>query len=340
MKLAARDVARYCARPEADRAGLLLFGTDAMRVALRRQEVVAALLGPNGEEEMRLTRMQASEMRKDPAALVDALKAQGFFPGPRVALVEDATNSHAPVIEAALADWQPGDATLVVTAGNLAPRGALRKLFEGHPNAYAGGIYDDPPSRAEIETILSRAGLDRVDPAAMSDIVGLAQVLDPGDFRQTIEKLALYKLGESEPVSPADVAVAAPASTEAGIDDLLMLVADGRPGEIGPLLRRLEAQGVAPVGLCIGATRHFRQLHQAASAPGGAARGIAGLRPPVHFKLRDRMVRQAERWGVQKLETALSLLIDTDLRLRSSADVPRMALMERTLIRLASMGGR
>ena len=115
---------------------------------------------------------------------------------------------------------------------------------------------------------------------------------------------------------------------------------DSRTAEIGPLMRRLEAQGVAPVTLCIGATRHFRALHAAAAAPGGAAEGIARLRPPIFGPRRDRMLRQAQGWGMHRLEQALGLLTDTDLQLRSSSRAPAMAVMERALIRLAMLGRR
>ena len=47
---------------EPDRAGLLIFGADAMRVALKRQDAVLALIGPEGEAEMRLTRIAASDL--------------------------------------------------------------------------------------------------------------------------------------------------------------------------------------------------------------------------------------------------------------------------------------
>ena len=46
MKLSPRDAPRYFAKPEPQRTGLLIFGPDAMRVALKRQEVIAALIGP------------------------------------------------------------------------------------------------------------------------------------------------------------------------------------------------------------------------------------------------------------------------------------------------------
>ena len=338
MKLSTRDAPAYFRKPDPTKTGLLIYGSDAMRVALRRQEVIKALIGPEGEDEMRLARIPAAELRKDPALLSDAIKAQGFFPGPRVAFVEDATDGLTDVIAAALSDWKDGDAQVVVTGGQLAARSKLRKLFEDHPNAYATGIYDDPPSREEIETALAAAGLTDIPQDAMSALVALSRTLDPGDFRQTLEKIALYKLNDSTPLTPDEIALSAPASTEAGIDDVLNVTADGKPHEIGPILRRLEAQGVGAVALCIGATRHFRTLHVVACDPGGPGSGIGKLRPPVFGPRRDRIQRQASQWGMHKLERALALLLDTDLTLRSTSNAPEMALIERTLLRLAGLG--
>ena len=189
MKLTGRDANAYFARPDPKRMGLLIFGADPMRVALKRQEVIANLIGPQGDDEMRLTRIPASDLRKDPAMLTDAIKAQGFFPGPRAAFVEDANETVTKIITAAIADWQDGDATVIVTAGALKATSALRKAFEGHKNAYAIGIYDDPPTREDIDAALKKSGVQNVDPEAMNDLTALARELDPGDFRQTVEKI-------------------------------------------------------------------------------------------------------------------------------------------------------
>ncbi|MDF1855713.1 DNA polymerase III subunit delta [Pseudooceanicola sp.] len=341
MKLTPRDAPGYFARPDPARTGLLIYGGDAMRVALRRQQVIKALVGPTGEEEMRLTRIPAGDLRKDPAQLSDAIKAVGFFPGPRVVLVEGAGEALAPQILPGLQDWAEGDAQIIVTAGTLRPTSKLRKFFEAHKNAYAVGIYDEPPGRAEIDAMLKSAGLNKLSSDATRDLTALAQILDPGDFRQTIEKLAIYKLGDPVPVLGEDIAACAPISTEAGIDDVLDVVADARPGEIGPVMRRLRAQGIQAVALCIGAMRHFRMLYAVASDPGGPGEGIGRLRPPVFGPRRDRILRQAQGWGAPRLEDALTLLTDTDLALRSAGrTAPDMALVERTLIRLAMMGNR
>ncbi|MGB8814951.1 MAG: DNA polymerase III subunit delta [Paracoccaceae bacterium] len=337
MKLTGGEATRYFAKPDPKRAGLLVFGADPMRVALRRQEVIAALIGPDGEKEMRLTRLPAADVRKDPAALLDAITAKGFFPGPRVAFLEDATDAMTPLVTATLKDWRPGDATLIVTAGGLTGKSALKKLFDDHGSAICIGLYDDPPSREEIEATLTKAGLTAIDRAAMTDLLALGRDLDPGDFRQTVEKIALYKWGDTAPLLTEEVAACAPATIEAEVDDVLHAVAEGRSNAIGPLMRRLEGQGVLPVTLCIGAMRHFRTLHFAASDPGGAASGLARMRPPVFGPRRDRLLNQVQGWGLNRLEAALSLLVETDLTLRSSSRAPAMAVMERALIRLAMM---
>lgn len=335
MILKGAEAARYCAKPDPARPGLLIFGADAMRVALKRQEAIAALVGPEGEAEMRLTRMSGGDLRRDGSLLLDAIKAVGFFPGPRVAFVEEATDGLAEVIGVALKEWRPGDAVIMVTAGGLTGKSALKGLFEKHPAAVCIGLYDEPPGREEIEAALKAAGLVDIDREAMNDLNMLARALDPGDFRQTLEKIALYKYGDASPLTPADVAAMAPATIEAEVDELIDAVAEGRAQAIGPLFRRLEGQGTQPVTICIAALRHFRILHAAASDPGGPGVGIQKAR--VSFKQKDAMGRQAGHWGGRVLEAAVSLLLETDLTLRSSSKAPGMALMERALIRLAMM---
>jgi len=330
MKLGRHDGGKLVAKPPKDKLGLLLYGGDAMRVSIKRQEYLKALLGPAAEEEMRLTRIPAGDLRREPALLMDAIKAVGFFPGTRAAFVEGANELTAQIIIDALSDWRPGDAQLVVTAGDLKKTSKLLKAFEGHRDAYAWGIYDDPPDRAEIERLLGEAGL-RADGAVMGALEDLARSLDPGDFRQTLEKLALYKLSEPDaPLSLEDIAACAPASVEAAVDDILNIVAEKQSASIGPLMRRLQSQGVNAVTLSIMAMRHFRTLHRAACNPGAPVWGVRD---------RDRVMRQSRDWGAAKLEDALGMLTDTDLQLRSAGQTaPAMAIIERTFIRLAMFG--
>ncbi|MBV7394345.1 DNA polymerase III subunit delta [Mameliella sediminis] len=339
MKLSPRDANGFFRKPDPAIAGLLIYGEDVMRVAMKRQEVISAIVGPNGEEEMRLTRLNGGDLRRDPAQLLDAVKAQGFFPGARAVLVEEAADGVSEAMKAALADWREGDAQIIATAGSLTARSSLRKLFENAKNAYAAALYNDPMGRAEIESELARAGLKNIDREAMGALEHLSRDLTPGDFRQTLEKIALYKFQDEAPLTPDEVALNAPASVEAQIDEVFHVLAEGRTGDIAPVMQRLTAQGVQPVTLLIMGMRHFRTLFAIASAPGGPAQGIGKLRPPIFGPRRDRMLRQAQNWSSSRLEEALKLLMDTDLKLRSAGQkAPQMALVERAFVRLAYLG--
>ncbi|MCC6007694.1 MAG: DNA polymerase III subunit delta [Rhodobacteraceae bacterium] len=337
MKLAPREAGTFLARRDPACPGILIFGEDVMRVAMRRAALLEGWLGPEAEAEMRIARIAAAEARRDPAAVNDALRATGFFAGPRAVLVEDAGDALAPLLATVLQEWREGDATLVVTAGMLPSRSALRKLFEGDRRARALAVYSDPPGRAEVEEELRRAGTGPVDEAGMRDLLAIAAATDPAELRQIAGKLALYRLGAQGAAGPEDVAACAPVSTEAALDDVLDAVFEGRPHALGPLMGRLAAQGTTPVTLCIAAQRHVRRLHAAASHPGGAEAGVGALRPPVWGPGRERVLRQARRLPRARAEQALALLIDCDLDLRSSRPFPAHALVERCLMRIAHL---
>jgi DNA polymerase-3 subunit delta len=339
MKLAPRDVGPFLSRPHPG-PGVLIYGADAMRVTLKRRDFLAACLGADAERDMRLERVDAGELRRSAAPVVDALKARGFFPGARGVLVEEANDGVVDALAAALDAWREGDALVVVTAGELKPASKLRKLFEGHAQAVAAPVYDDPPSRAEMEAELKRAGLTEIDRDAAADLEALAQALSPGDLRQTLEKAALYKHGDPTPLTPADLAAVAPATYDTALDTVIAAAAEGDKDRVVPLLRRVAAQGTTPVTLVIAATRHFRALHDAACDPRGPDAALGRQRPPVFGPRRRAMAAQAQRWGVARLETALAALIEADMTLRSTQAAPDSALVERLFIRLAMQAGR
>ena len=333
MKLSGALALRFCARPDPLAPGVLIWGEDAGRVAVRRREVAAVIAGPDGEAEMRAERFPAADLRAGSAALADAVKARGFFPGPRVIVLDGVADGATAAIAAAIKAWQPGDAVIVATAGALPGRSSLRKLFEGHAAAASIALYDDPPSREEIDLRLRTAGLARIAPDAAAAVAALAQTLDAGDLRQTIEKIALYGGDAPETLTPDDVAACAPATGDADIDAAIAAIADGAATRVVPLVRRLEAAGATPVSLAIALLRHFRALHTIAVDPAG----IAALRPPAFGPRRDMLARQARRWTLPRLETAIGVIIETDLAIRSSPRVPAMALVERASVRLAML---
>lgn len=331
MKLQGAAAARYPAAPDATKAALLIHGDDTSRVQQKRAEAVAALAGPGAEAEMRLSRLPASEARRDPAALGDALRSPAFFPGPRVVVVDDATDGIAPMLQAALAEWRPGDAHLVMTASALPARSALRKVAEEHPLSVSIAVYDDPPGPEEVAAELARAGLPRPAPQVLAEIVALGRSLDAGDFRRTLERVALYKLGDPSPLTVAEVEAVAPLTAEADDSDLAQALVEDRANDIPRLLRRLIGQGATPVGTVLAVQRVLRAM------PGSGADSSAMMARGrmVPFRLRDVLAASTRNWPASRIEAALAALLETDATLRSSNPTPDWPMVERTLLRIA-----
>ena len=338
MKLTNRDVTSFFKSPPKGITGVLIYGNDLMRVSDKRQQFIKSLLGPNAEEEMRLTRISRENLKKAPEQAIDLCKARGFFPGERALLIEEANETVADTIITAIDAWQDGDATIVVTAGSLKPSSSLRKFFEQKKNIFSVPIYDNPITKFEVEKIIAESGLQNVTQEILNQLITIASELQPGDFKQSVNKLALYKLNDETPITYRDVINCTPASNEAAIDEVLNVILAGNEFKVSQILGRLRSQGVLPVTLVIAATRHFKTLFSIISNPSGVSVGAAALRPPIYGPRKEMLINQAQKWGPVKIKNAIKILTATDLKLRSAdQQAPQMALVERHLIRIAML---
>ena len=338
MKLTSRDVLSFFKSPPKGITGVLIYGNDPMRVSDKRQQLLQSLLGSNADEEMRLARISREILKKEPEQAIDLCKAQGFFPGERALLIEEANETITDIIIKAVEAWKDGDATIIITAGSLKPSSSLRKFFEQKKNTYSVPIYDNPMTKFEVEKIIAESGLQNVTQDSFAQLLTVASELQPGDFKQTVDKLALYKLSDEKPVTYQDIINCTPISNEADIDEVLSVILAGNEFKVSQILGRLSSQGTLPVTLIIAATRHFKALFSIISNPGGVNAGAKALRPPIYGPRKEALTNQAQKWGPVKIKTAIKILTATDLQLRSSSQqVPQMALVERIFIRIAML---
>ena len=338
MKLTSRDVVSFFNSPPKGITGVLIYGNDPMRVSDKRHQLIKSLLGSNATEEMRLAQISRENLKKEPEQAIDLCKAQGFFPGERALLIEEGNETITEIIIKAVEAWRDGDATIVVTAGSLKPSSSLRKFFEQKKNTYSVPIYDNPMTKFEVEKIIAESGLQNVTQDGFAQLLIVASQLQPGDFKQTIDKLALYKLNDEKSVTYQDIINCAPISNEADIDEVLNVILAGNDFKVSQILGRLSSQGTLPVTLIIAATRHFKALFSIISNPGGVKAGATALRPPIYGPRKEALINQAQKWGPIKIKTAIKILTATDLQLRSSnQQAPKMVLVERLFIRIAML---
>jgi DNA polymerase-3 subunit delta len=331
LKLGTGAAAGFCRAPDLALVGVLLHGADEGYVGSCRRELVAGILGPNANP-LRLTRMDAAAVRREPAALDAALRARGFFSGRGVVLVEGATEALAGALEQVLGGVTGDDAFLVVTAGSLPERSGLRRLFEAGRHLASLAVVAAPPTAEEIEVRLAERGLQSgLEEGARVQLGAMALAMDRACFDRFLENLAIYSLDADCPLRAEEVALLGPGGLDAEMDAFVDAVAGGRPESVGPTLRRVVSAGAGAVTLLLGLQRHFRQMLIAQGASG---------RAPLWGARRETIRAQLGRWRRDRLELAARMLYETDARIRSAERAPALALLERCAFRLAMMAER
>lgn len=331
MKVRANDVDGLCARPPENLRAILFYGPDRGLVVERLGRTTRAVVGkdPDG---FRTTDLEAETVWRHPERLLDGAAQLSFEDGARVVRVRNAGDRVTDAVKAFL-DEGVGDALVLVEAGDLRPASRLRKLFEGAKDAAAAPSYADDGAAVGrlVEQMAREAGVT-VEPEARAYLVGRLG-RDRAVTRNEIEKVVLYA-GKGGCVSYEDALAVAGDNAVLGMQTLADAAGLGRAGDAFRALARLEEEGTTPVAVVRGLLRHFQTLHRISNAP-DPRRAVAGIRPPVHFRRTQAVVRQAERWRPETLERALAMLGRAESLCKSGA--PSRTVVRETALRIARL---
>jgi DNA polymerase-3 subunit delta len=332
VKLAANRVEAFLKAP--DVPAVLIYGPDAGLVR-ERLDRLAKSVSPDLSDPFRVADLTMPMLKEDPARLSDEIAALSMMGGRRVVRVRDASDALAGPLRSWL-DHPLGDALLLIEAGDLTPRSALRKLAESEAKLAALACYAD--EGGSLQAVIAD-GLRSHGLTAEPDAVGwLADHLG-GDrllTRSELEKLALY-MGDSRRVTLEDASAVTGDTAAFSQDDLAMAASEGDQATAQRVLDRLLREGVSPITLLRGLQRHFTRLHLVAGlvADGKSVdQAVAALRPPLHFRVAGRMKSQLPRWPAEKLATALEVLLTAEIDCKTTG-LPAPEICGRAVLQLA-----
>jgi DNA polymerase III subunit delta len=336
VKLDARSIQGFLKAPNPSARAVLLYGPDTGLVK-ERAEVLMRTVVEDLTDPFRVADLTGDTIADDPARLADEAAAMAMTGGRRVVRVRDAGNDTTVAFQNFL-EHPMGDALIVVEAGELDGRSALRKLFEKVDNAAALACYRDEGRdlTATIRDTLARNQV-KIDDDALA---WLANRLG-GDrlmTRAEIDKLALY-VGTGKTATIEDAQALIGDSAEIGLDDLANACASGDIRRLEQVQSKLDGEGIAAVGQLRAVQRHFTRLHVCAGliAAGKDEKGaMMSLRPPVFWKEEAAFRNQLKGWPLARLSQALTRLLDAELRAKSSGQ-PAELITARCFLELAQV---
>jgi DNA polymerase III subunit delta len=333
MKVAPPDQTRFLQSADPSVAAVLFYGPDQGLVRERALGLVARVAG-DAADPFRVAELSAAQMKDDPTRLADEAAALSLSGGRRVLRLREAADAHADALGKLLAGPPPAS-FLVLEAGDLARRSALRQVFESAANAAAIACYldDDKALSAVIGEALKSRGLGIGQEALAYLIAHLGG--DRGVTRQELEKLALYVGPGAKQVSLEDVEAVIGDSSAVSLDDLVFALGEGDRAAIDRCYARALMEGNDEIAILRAAARHIMRLHRVASAADPRA-AIKTLFPPVFFKLEPQFLAQLRLWSAERLGEALARLTRAEIDIKTGA-LPKAAVAERALLEIGGL---
>ncbi len=344
MKIAPRDAEAFLRSPDPAARAILVYGPDA---GLVRERVEALVKGAAEDlaDPFRVADFSAKELLEDPARLADEAAAMSLTGGRRAVRLRQADDHLAPLFREFLTtpagkspgDALPGDTLIVVEAGDLPSRSALRKAFESAKTGAALACYrDDTRSLGAV----IRETLGEIGHQATPDAVAYLSAHLGGDrqlSRRELEKLAIYKGAEPGPIELADAQACVGDSAALSLDDLATAVAGGAAAEAERALARSLQEGVHAVGALRAVSRHFQRLHLVAGLVDGGLSlddAVISLRPPLFWKAGPAFRAQASAWTLRTLARALGRLLEAESDCKRGG-APEATICARALLEIA-----
>lgn len=340
MKVQPARVEAFVAKPDPAVRGVLVYGPDAGLVRERAERICRTVVD-DLRDAFRVIELGQAALRDDPARLGDEAAQLALLGGRRVVRVRDGGDAAAGVLEAFL-EAAPGDALVVVEAGELPARSKLRAVFEAADNGAAIACYADSDETiaALVRRTLRDAGLGIEEEAL--DFLTAHLGGDRMVTRSELEKLVLYMGAGGGQVRVEDAEACVGDSAAHSLDDAVLAVADGEPRLVERALARAFAEGETPVGVVRAVQRYFQRLHLAAGlvAQGETPERAADrLTPKLFWKVRSRFLSQLRYWSAARAAQALARLTAAEIACKSTG-LPDEALAVRCLLELAGAAAR
>ena len=339
MKLAASRVEGFLRRPDPGIRAVLLYGPDAGLVR-ERADALGKTIAPDLHDPFRVADLTGAMLAADPARLYDEAAQISLMGGTRLVRVRDIGDAQSVLFSRFLAA-APGDGLVIIEAGELPARSAMRRLFDDAPCGVAIGCYPDN-TRDLAEVIRETLAAHRI--TASRDASDFLVAHLGGDrllTRGELEKLALYA-GDGGRIELEDARLSIADSAALSLDDAVLAAAEGNGAALDRALSRVFDEGESPVSVIRAALRHMQRLHvlSARLATGEAADSIVrGARPPIFFKQQDSFRRQLTQWREPQLRQQLDALAEAETQLKATG-IPAEIACRAALLAMAQRARR
>jgi len=340
MKLAFRNIEGFVQKPTPDIAAVLLYGPDEGLIR-ERMKILSKSVVEDVNDPFNVVEFSASQLLESPSRLLDEAQSISMLGGRRVVRLREASDKIAAIAKDALAALKEGDNFVLIEAGELPPRSALRQLFESAKNAVALPCYveDERDISRVLKDALKEEGYNMPSDALVymaANVVG-----DRAVARSEVQKLVTY-MGANRNITLDDVIACVGNSAALSLDDLSKHVASGQFAEAERVLSFVLSEGMPAVTALRTLQNYFTRLFitKARMDKGeNMEAAMKKLRPEVFWKQKPAFEAQLRGWTMENLQMALNQLVSAEAKCKQTGSDPEI-LCGRAILAISQTAAR
>ena len=332
-----QDIKNFIKNKNHKGLAVLIYGPDE-GLAKERADTLCHTITETSNDPFSVVTLDESTITANPSKLLEESATISLFGDQRVIKVNAITDKTTDIAKELLkhSDLQN---MVILVAGDLSKKSKLRALFEKSTSHISIACYQDDPK--DIEFLLNeRLANDSItiDQDARRWVLSHLGA-DRGTTRNEIEKISLYA-GKGGVITLPMAMMLIGDNQALNISEMVYSAFEGNHPEIDRHYGHLMAEGTSPIAILRTITNHIVTLQlicattQQEKKPVSAV--INELRPPIFWKLKPRMEKQAKRWNPEKLSIILNLCLDIEQKTKQT-DFPKDTMTNRLMHQIARM---
>ncbi len=294
------------------------------------------IAGPSAESEMRLTKYFNQEIKGKTDEILSHLATKSFFPGRQIIMLNGMSERDYKIILEIDLEWQNHDALTIVTMEQLSNNSELKKLL-GSSDRMALVNYNKKKINGELFTNkLKKLGISFDSEEVSEALTEFSHFTPEGILEKELEKLTLYKLYDSEPLSKRDFFNIVSLDYETNELNLAVALVEKNVIELEKNINLFFSSGKGPEYILQFLYAYFNKLSLIKLF--GSTSSEARREYPFLFSNDLEKARvQAKKWSTEQLNHATDYIAVSNLKLRQYSSPFHRSILTQCLHKLMGL---
>ena len=312
---------------------VVLHGENYNLLLRDAKKISNEIAGPSAESEMRLTKYFNQEIKGKTDEILSHLATKSFFPGRQIILLNGMSEKDYKIILEIDSAWQNHDALTIVTMEELSKTSELKKLLDSSDRMALVNYNKKKMDSALFTNKLREIGI-KFDSGEVSEaLTEFSRFIPEGILEKELEKLTLYKLYDSAPLSKKDFFNILSLDYEVNELSLAVALVERNVIELDKNIDLFFSSGKSPESILQFIYAYFNKL-SSIKLFGSNSFEAKKEYPFLFYNDLEKAKMQSKKWSTEQLNHATDYIVALHLKLRQYSSLFQRSILTHCLHKL------